>query len=476
VENDMASTETSSKDFTLLILAAGEGTRMRSRVAKVLHPLCGVPMIEHVIRTGRAAGARRVVIVIGSAGDQVRAALADAGVEFVVQSERLGTAHAVLQARELCGGERVPILISSADQPLFRPETYAALLEDFRRSRARLSVLTSLLPDPSGYGRIVRGADGRIERIVEHRDASPEIRLIRESNLCVYMADPRTLFELLPQVGNRNEKHEYYLTDVVALALDAGHPVEVTQVPDWRESLGINSRLQLAQAEAALRHRIAQRWMEQGVSFEDPERTYVGADVEIGPDTVLAPGVSLRGRTRIGAGCRIAEHSVIEDSVLGDECWIKPHCHLEQSELGARVVLGPSAHLRPGARLCDDVRVGNFVEIKNSTLGRGTKADHLAYIGDADLGEKVSMGCGSIVVNYDSEQKHRTRVHDRAFVGCNVNLISPVEIEEDAYLGAGSTITKRVPRGALGIARARQTIIEGWRERRFKKSGSGGED
>ncbi len=466
----MPSARSKTKTFTLLILAAGEGTRMRSRLPKVLHPLCGVPMIEHVIRSGRAAGARRVVVVIGAAAPELRDALAGLGVEFVVQAERLGTAHAVLQARELLQREAQPILVSSADQPLFLPETYARLLEDFQSSGAKLSVLTSLLPDPTGYGRIVRGADGRIERIVEHRDASPEVRELRESNLCVYAAEPRALFELLPRIGNRNDKGEFYLTDLVGLALDAGHRVEVTQVPDWSESLGINSRAQLAEAEAWLRRRIARRWMEQGVTFEDPERTYVGADVEIGPDTVLSPGVSLRGRTRVGAGCRISENVVIEDSTLGDDCWIKPHCHLERSELGARVVLGPSAHLRPGSRLEDEVRVGNFVEIKNSTLGRGTKADHLAYIGDADLGEQVSMGCGSIVVNYDSEQKHRSRIQDRAFVGCNANLISPVEIEEDAYIGAGSTITKRVPSGALGIARARQTNIEGWRERRFKKN------
>jgi bifunctional UDP-N-acetylglucosamine pyrophosphorylase/glucosamine-1-phosphate N-acetyltransferase len=472
----MPDTESKPKTFTMLILAAGEGKRMRSRTPKVLHPLCGVPMIEHVIRTGRAAGARRVVAVVAPGAAAVREALARSDVEPVEQTERLGTAHAVLQAKALLAEEAHPILISSADQPLFRPETYGRLLEEFRRSRAKLAVLTAVLPDPTGYGRIVRGADGGIERIVEHRDASPEIRELREANLCVYMAEPRALFELLPRVGNRNEKREYYLTDVVALAQGAGHRVEVVQVPDWQESLGINSRAQLAEAEACLRRRIALGWMEQGVTFEDPERTYVGADVTIGPDTVLAPGVSLRGRTRIGAGCRIAENVVIENSTLGDDCWIKPHCHLEESDLGARVVLGPSAHLRPRARLGDDVRVGNFVEVKNSSLGRGTKADHLAYIGDADLGEQVSMGCGSIVVNYDSEQKHRSRIGDRAFIGCNANLVSPVEIEEDAYVGAGSTITKPVPRGALGIARARQTNIAGWRKRRFKKGESGGED
>jgi bifunctional UDP-N-acetylglucosamine pyrophosphorylase / glucosamine-1-phosphate N-acetyltransferase len=453
--------------LAVVVLAAGEGTRMRSRTPKVLHPLCGRPMIRYPVELARALGAVRTVAVLGSGEEAIRKELDGSDLEIARQTERRGTGHAVLQARALLESHRGPLLIVYGDMPLLRTSTVQALLDTHARSGAVLSLLTVEMPDPAAYGRILRGQDGRIERIVELAAATPEIRAIREINPGVYVADAPALFKWLARIEPTPPKGEYYLTDIVELALSEDGRVETLRIEDWRESLGVNSRLDLAEAEAVLRKRINERWMLEGVTFESPELVRVDADVQIGCDTVLAAGVSLRGKTRIGKGCRIAEGAVIEDSTLGEGVWIKPHCAIEESTLAAGCIVGPSAHLRPGSQLQTDVRIGNFVEVKNSTLGPGTKADHLSYIGDADLGADVTMGCGVIVVNYDSEKKTRTTIEDRGFVGCNSNLIAPVVLHADAYVGAGSTITQDVPSGALGVARARQRNIEGWRARRF---------
>ncbi len=442
---------------------------MRSARPKVLHEVCGRSLVGHAIASARELGARRIVCVLGSGEAQVREALADEPAEFAVQAERLGTGHAVLQTRELLSDHEGPVLVMYGDHPLFRPESLAELVATWRRESADLAVLTGTYPDRSDFGRIVRGSDGRLERIVEHHEATPEIRALLEVNLGVYvLAGPR-LFELLARVTNQNAKREYYLTDIVELALADGGAVASASIGDWDEAHGVNSRVDLARAEAVMRRRIAERWMLHGVTFLDPERSYVDACVTLGPDTVLAPGVSLRGRTRVGAGCRIDDGVVIHDSEIGDEVWLKPHCRLEGAQVARGCIVGPSAHLRPGADLREQVRVGNFVEIKNSVLGPGTKADHLSYVGDSDVGAGVTIGCGAITVNYDSEEKNRTRIGDGAFVGCNVNLIAPVVVEPGAYLAAGSTITKTVPKHALGIGRAKQRNVEGWRKRRFRR-------
>jgi len=443
-------------DLALLILAAGEGTRMRSRRAKLLHPVCGRSMIRHVVATGRELGAARIVVVVGQSEPELRAEFEGEAVEFVQQAQRLGTAHAALQADALLAAHQGPVIVTYGDMVLYRAESYRRFAAALSELQADLIIGVTELPGETDFGRIVR-------------DETEQERQIQEVNLGVYVAQGEFLFPALKRISNHNAQGEFYLTDIVALALGEGRRVETAALEDWREGLGVNSREDLAEVEKHMRRRIAEHWMQEGVTLEDPECTYIGADVEIGPDTVIAAGVSLRGKTRVGSDCRIDSGAVIEDSSLGDGVWIKPHCYIEQSELGDGCVVGPSAHFRPGVILEEDVRVGNFVEVKNSRLGRGTKADHLSYIGDADVGKRVTFACGAITVNYDGLKKSRTIVGDDAFVGCNANLIAPVEIKAKAFIAAGSTITSEVPEGALGVARGRQRNIEGWSERRFAK-------
>ena len=463
---------TSGDGPALLVLAAGEGTRMRSRRPKLLHPVCGRSIIGHVVRMGQELGAKRIVIVVGAAEAEMREELRKEPVEFVRQAEPLGTGHAALQARDALANHPGPIVVMAGDHPLYRAETMSGLVADLDATGADLLVATAEFPETPEFGRIVRGPDGEICEIVEHRDASDEQRQICEVGLSLYVAQAGFLFETLARVDDRNAQGEYYLTDIVRLGLEAGHRVSTSKIEDWSETLGVNSRVDLAEAERLMRRRIAERWMFEGVTFEDPEHSYVGADVTIGPDTVIAPGASLRGRTQIGSGCRIGEQVVIEDSTLGDDVFLKPLCHIEDSTLGNECVVGPAAHLRPGTNLQDSVRIGNFVEVKNSTIGRGTKADHLSYIGDADVGAGCTIACGAITVNYDGSTKSRTVIGDGAFIGCNANLIAPIEIEPRSYVAAGSTITKTVTEGSLAVARARQRNIEGWFKRRFGRDDS----
>ena len=450
-----------------LVLAAGRGTRMRSETPKVLHPLCGRPILGHVVRTLREADAGRIGLVLGPDAPRVQAALEDETLEVFVQREPLGTGHAVLQARSWLEDHAGPVLVLHADQPLFRAATLGRLVERFLESGADLALLTAELPDPAGYGRIVRGSDGSIERIVEETEASEAVRRIREVNLGTYVARGPWLLETVGDVPKHERRGEYLLTDIVETALRAGRRVETLTVDDPTEALGINTRVDLARAGSVLRRRIAEHWMLRGVTFTDPDRISVDADVQIGEDTLLESGCVLRGRTRIGDRCRIGVGAVVDDATLGEEVFVKPQSWIEEATVGARCTIGPSAHLRPGTVLEDEVRIGNFVEVKNSRLGRGTKADHLAYIGDADVGAGVTFGCGAITVNYDGRAKNRTQIGDGAFVGCNANLIAPVTVEAGAYVAAGSTITTAVPEGALGVARTRQRNIEGWRRRRF---------
>ncbi|MBW2280418.1 MAG: bifunctional UDP-N-acetylglucosamine diphosphorylase/glucosamine-1-phosphate N-acetyltransferase GlmU [Deltaproteobacteria bacterium] len=451
----------------LLVLAAGEGTRMRSRRPKLLHPVCGRSILRHVVRMGQEFGAKRIVLVVGAAEAEMRDELRDEPVEFVRQVEPLGTGHAALQARDALADHAGPVVVMAGDHPLYRAETMAGLVAALDAAHADLLVATAEFPETPEFGRIVRGGDGRIREIVEHRDASEEQKKIREVGLSLYVARAEFLFETLARVDDRNSQGEYYLTDIVRLGLEAGHGVTTSKIEDWSETLGVNSRVDLAEAERLMRRRIAEHWMLEGVTFEDPERSYVDADVTIGPDTRIAPGASLRGRTQVGSGCRIGEQVVIESSTLGDDVFVKPLCHIEESTLGNDCTVGPAAHLRPGSKLEDSVRIGNFVEVKNSTIGRGTKADHLSYIGDSDVGAGCTIACGAITVNYDGTTKNRTVIGDGSFIGCNANLIAPIEIEPRSYVAAGSTITKKVTAGSLAVARAKQRNIEGWFERRF---------
>ncbi len=435
----------SQRALAVVILAAGQGTRMRSSLNKVLHPIAGRPMLAYALEAARSLDPQRVVVVVGRHAERVQETF-DGQAEFALQAEQRGTGHAVLCARSLLEGFHGDVLVLYGDTPLLRAETLAELRRTQAERELELLILSSPEPLP---GRVVRDAEGRVVRIVEVTDATPEELRIQEGNTGVYLLDAEFLWKVLGELNDRNAQGELYLTDVVERAVAAGRGVDALPMDDADEALGINTRAELARAERIQRRRNAERLMAAGVTLIDPDATYLDTDVEVGCDSVIEPGCVIQGPTRIGERCRI-----------------KAHCAIESSELADDVVVGPSAHLRPGTRLGAGVRIGNFVEVKNSSLGAGAKADHLSYIGDADVGAGASFGCGSIVVNYDGLEKHRTTVGERAFIGCNVNLIAPVTVEDDAFVAAGSTVTEDVPREALGVARARQRNVEGWRRRK----------
>jgi len=440
------------RDIAVVILAAGQGTRMKSGLAKVLHEVAGRPLLGHVLHVAESLAPARLLTVVGRDAEQVERRYAGR-TELVLQAEQKGTGHAVLQAEPKLRDFEGDVLVLYGDTPLLRAETLQRMRAFKRDAGAEMVLLSAVGPIP---GRIVRDADGRLARIVEQQDATPEELAIPERNTGVYLLDSRLLWHGLAAIDDDNQQGELYLTDVAGIAVSEGRAVEVMPVEDADEALGINTRAELAQAAAVMRRRINERHMAAGASFEDPERTYVDAGVEIGRDCLLEPGVVIRGRSVLGEGVRVKAHTVIEDSRLDDG-----------------VEIGPMARLRPDCHLKAGVKLGNFVEVKNSVLGEGTKAAHLAYIGDADVGAKVNFGCGAIVVNYDGQRKTRSSIGDGAFVGSNVNLVSPVEIGEKAFLAAGSTITTFVPGDALSVGRARQRNIEGWVARREGREGRG---
>lgn len=429
-------------DTSVIILAAGQGTRMRSRRAKVLHELCGVPMLGHVLRAAQRLAPARLIVVVGRDAEAVEQRFAGQA-DFVLQAEQKGTGHAVLVAWPSLGDVEGDVLVLYGDTPLLTSATLETMGRVKRETGADLAVLTARTP--SIPGRIVRDAAGRIERIVEAQDATPEELAIEERNTGVYLFSASLLREGLASLSPDNAQGELYITDVVGFAVERGMKVEAVEIGDPDECMGINTRVELAAATAGLRRRLAYEHMSRGVTFVDPESVYLDADVEIGQDCVIEPGVVITGR-----------------SILGEGVHVKAGCVIEESRLDDDVVIGPSAHLRPGSHLGAGVKIGNFVEIKNSTLGPGAKAAHLGYIGDADVGAGVNFSCGAIVVNYDGYQKTRSTIGEGAFIGCNANLVSPVTIEPHAFVAAGSTITKDVPRDALAVARDRQRNIEGW--------------
>ena len=437
-----------SDGLAVVILAAGKGTRMKSRRAKVLHEIAGRPMLGFPLAVAQSLEPKHLVVVIGRDADKVEDAFRGEA-EFVFQSEQRGTGHAVLQARAALDGFCGDVLILYGDTPLLRAETIRRMVECKRATGADLVLLTALVPLP---GRIVRDAAGRVLRVVEMTDASAEELSIREGNTGTYLVAAEFLWKALSQVDDRNRQGELYLTDIVARAVSEGRRLEAILLDDADESLGVNTRCELAQAAAVIRRRTCDALMAEGVTIVDPVATYIDVGVEIGSDTVIEPGCVITGPTRIGAGCHVKAHSVIESSLLGEG-----------------VVIGPMAHLRPGSQLGAGVRIGNFVEVKNSRLGAGVKADHLSYIGDAEVGDGAAFGCGAITVNYDWAGKHRTAVGPGANIGCNANLIAPVRVGEDAAVAAGSTVTHDVPAGALAVAREKQRNIEGWRARQPAK-------
>ena len=448
------------QEMVAVILAAGKGTRMKSSLPKVLHGVGGKPMLRHVMDAAQEAGAARSIVVVGFGGEQVAAAMG-AGAEYVTQAEQLGTGHAVLQTKEILRGFEGTVLLLCGDTPLLTVATLQSLCEAHQSSGAAATVLTAILANPAGYGRILRDADGGVTGIVEQKDATPAQMEIGEINTGNYCFEAKALFGALDGLTCDNAQKEYYLTDVLAILARAGQKVGAVQVGDFEETLGINSRVQLAEAEAVLRRRKLVELMESGVTVMDPASTFIDTGVSIGRDTIIYPFTWIEGDTVIGEDCRIGPNTRIQDSVLENEVTLH-FSYAHECKIHEGATVGPYVHLRPAAELLPGAKVGNFVEIKNSQIGRGSKVPHLSYIGDTDMGSGVNIGCGTITVNYDGKKKHRTTIGNDAFVGCNSNLVAPVTVGEGAYIAAGSTITKEVPPRSLGVGRARQMNIAGW--------------
>lgn len=447
-----------------IILAAGKGTRMKSKLPKVLHKAAGKTMIKHVLDASKKAGSTRNIVVVGFGGDMVEKAVGHES-EIVFQKEQLGTGHAVMQAESLLSDFNGHVMVLCGDTPLVTSDMLNKFYTEHVESKAKASVLTTIMPDPFGYGRIIRKYDGTVEGIVEQKDATEKQKAINEINTGIYCFDGKALFRCLKKVNNQNAQGEYYLPDVLSILKKEGEKIYASVAENYEDTLGINSRSQLADAEKILRNRKNQELMDMGVTLIDPNTTYVDMDVTIGEDTIIYPNTQIFGDTIIGKNNIIGPNTYIENSVFGDDVEAK-FVFSNGAKVGSNVKIGPYVHLRPDTVLGDDAKVGNFVEVKNSNVGKGTKLPHLSYIGDSDIGNDCNIGCGSITVNYDGKNKFRTTIGNNCFVGCNSNLVAPVTLNDGSYIGAGSTITKNVPENSLAIARGKQIIIEGWKDKR----------
>lgn len=447
--------------FCTIILAAGKGTRMKSDLPKVLHPLCGKPMIFFPVTAAQKAGSEKTVAVIGHGADAVRENLRGHQLDFAVQEEQLGTGHAVMVCEKHFSGNELPVLILCGDAPLIRAATISDLVESHINAKNSVTVLTADMLEPAGYGRIVK--DGtEILKIVEEKDASDKEKSICEINSGVYCVDGGFLFEALKKINKGNAQGEYYLTDIIKTGRDSGRKVGWSKISDGDEIMGINSRKELSTANRIMRERILDGLMEKGVSIDDPASTYVDFGVTIGRESRLYPQVSLEGNATVGENVIIEQGSIIRGSSIGDGSHIRPYCLITKSELNCNTIIGPFAHLRPGTIIQDGAKVGNFVELKKSTLGEGSKANHLTYIGDSDIGKGVNIGAGTITCNYDGYNKFKTVIEDGVFVGSGTNLIAPVKIGKNSIIGAGSTITKEVPADSLSLSRAEQKTMKDW--------------
>jgi bifunctional UDP-N-acetylglucosamine pyrophosphorylase/glucosamine-1-phosphate N-acetyltransferase len=449
-----------------VILAAGKGTRMKSELPKVLHPVAGVSLIDRVLQTARALSPASITLVVGHAADQVKRHLASRpDLQFALQEPQLGTGHALLQTEPLLRGRSGTVILLSGDVPLLTSRTLKGLLDTPSEAQAAATVLTAVIDRPYGYGRIVRN-NGRITRIVEERDATPAQREIREINSGIYAFELESLFDALGSIKSENAQGEYYLPDLVSIYRKQKRTVTTFTIADAVEIRGINSRTELAEVSKMVRQQKNEELMAAGVTIVDPATTYIDSDVEVGPDTVIHPFVFLEGGTRIGAACEIHAGSRIVNSTIGDRALIRNHSVITDSHVAAGAAIGPFAHLRPGADVGENAHVGNFVELKKTTLGAGSKANHLAYLGDSTIGDNVNVGAGTITCNYDGVAKYQTTIEDGAFVGSNSTLVAPVTIGRGAYIAAGSAVTEDVPAGALGIGRGRQENKPGWVEKR----------
>ena len=443
-----------------IILAAGKGTRMKSKKYKVLHEVAGKSMIEHVLNNVKQSGVNQIVTIVGHGAESVKETLGNQSL-YSFQEEQLGTAHAVKMAEEHLANKEGTTIVVCGDTPLITSETLQALIRHHESKQAQVTVLTASTFNPQGYGRIVRNSDQALERIVEEKDASEAERLINEISSGIFAFDNQVLFEKLEQVNNDSAQGEYYLPDVVSLILNDGEKADIYNTQNFEEIMGVNDRVMLSQAEKALQKRINHFHMKNGVTIIDPDTTFIGPDVEIGIDTTIEPGVRIGGYTTIGEEVLVGQFSEINNSTICSNANIKQSV-VNDSVVGENTKVGPFAQLRPGSNLGAGVKVGNFVEVKKADLKDGAKVSHLSYIGDAEIGERTNIGCGSITVNYDGVNKFKTIVGKDAFIGCNTNLIAPVTVGDQSLIAAGSTITDDIPKESLALARARQVNKEGY--------------
>jgi bifunctional UDP-N-acetylglucosamine pyrophosphorylase/glucosamine-1-phosphate N-acetyltransferase len=450
----------------VILLAAGQGTRMRSTLPKVLHHLGGKPLFLHPLGTARRLKPKLVAVIVGHGADAVRRAYAGSDVDWRVQEQQLGTGHAVLAAKPVFTDFSGDLLILSGDVPLIREATLTALVEHHRRSKAALTLLTASLKDPQGYGRILRAGDGKITGTVEEKDASEAQRQIREVNAGVYVASARFLFAALSGVKNNNQQGEYYLPDIVTIGLAQGKVIETLQVDDPREMMGVNTREELAFMEKSLRESINKKWLLAGVTLKDPDTTYIDESVTLGKDTVIGPNTQLCGKTVIGERCRIDGSVYLTDAEIAADVHIRFSVVMASCRVEQGAIIGPFAHLRPGTVLGPNVHIGNFVEAKEAKLGAGTKANHLTYLGDVTIGQDTNIGAGTITCNYDGFQKYQSRIGDRVQVGSDTTLVAPITLGDDVYVATASTVRHDIPAGALVFNQREEKIREGWTEQK----------
>jgi len=447
-----------------IILAAGEGKRMKSLIPKVLHKVAGKEMVNHVIDIMRKSNLSDINVIVGKGSAQVKEATSSRNVTYSFQENQLGTGHAVLSAKEFLKDKTGTVVIFSGDAPLITEETTRKFLEFHEKNEFKATILTSIVKDSKKYGRIIRDDKGTVLKIVEHKDCNEEELKVKEINAGMYCFDIEVLVDSLSKLNNENAQGEYYITDLIEIIKSEGLKVGAIDVP-FRETLGVNGRVELAEAEMIMKNRINKKHMENGVTIIDPQNTYIGADVLIGCDTIIYPGNVLEGKTIIKSNCMLYPNSRIFDSIIEEGVTIQSSVILE-CHIGTKTTVGPYAYIRPETEIGSHARIGNFVEIKKSKIGDNTKVSHLTYIGDAEVGSGCNFGCGTVVVNYDGKKKYKTIIGNNSFIGCNTNLVSPVEVKDNTYIAAGSTITKEVPEGSLAIARARQVILKGWVEKK----------
>ena len=458
-----------SSDFVVVILAAGKGTRLRSSLAKVLHRAGGRTLVEHVVRASQPRGAKRTIVVVGHQAEQVAALVEPLEAETVLQQPQRGTGHAVVVARRAIGGSAKYALVLPGDAPLIRTETLRTFQQAHRAGGAAATILTAVVDNPAGYGRIARRSETAVKAIVEESQLTDDQRAINEINSSIYCFTLDKLWPALMQVRPNNAHREQYLTDAIGLMTGRGETVLAHVAADAQEVLGCNTRAELAEVDRLLRERKRQALMNAGVTIQLPETVVIDPDVQIGEDTVIEPCVQLLGRTKIGEGCTVRTGSVLSDATLGHNVRVEPHCVVADSRLDDEVIIGPFARLRPGNHLKAGSRIGNFVEMKKSVLGEGTKAMHLTYLGDTRIGQKANIGAGTITCNYDGFHKYPTTIGNRAFIGSDATLVAPLRVGDGAYVGAGSTITENVPADALALGRGRQATKPGWAARKRRE-------